>query len=356
MFCGSGDARNLFTTLLMLSLKEITEKKNVCKSVHITVLDLKPAALARTLIFFDMMITYFMLKTKKTPGIEDAPVIMAYLYAGHVIPAAVNEKLQTHIEGLVEALETDEKIFDWLFVPASTRKEVAYVLKQWQKPLEANYYRAPTVRRTVGNRLRRDKVKAAMFFGDTSRLEDLPGFAKDRKTFDELTVLLPSKAFAERRDPPLVALMQRYYERRSKDAATQLANHVDTTWVTNLTLIDFDHIESTRSGDSAWNLMLTDEEKVPAIETDSLQLAGVLPPIAAGVGALEMIGSFFDAVSMSVAKLSPRLMIEALAGEMTDIMDRIRWNCLDARSKPSGGINPSKFPGTYDRIHMSNIP
>lgn len=356
MFCGSGDARNLFATFLMLSVTEFATRKNLCKDIHITILDLKPAAIARTLIFFDIMMMYVMLKTKDIPGIEDAPAIMAYLYAGHVIPAAVNEKLQTHIKGLIEALETDDKIFDWLFVPASTRKEVAYVLRQWQKPLEADYYRAPTIRRAVGKILKSDRAKAALFFGDVTRHEDLQGFEQDRKTFDELTILLPSKAFAERRDPPLVALMQQYYEGGSQDAANQLANYVDATWVTNLTLIDFDHIESTRSGDRAWGSTLTDEERVPSIAADSVHLAGMLPHTAEGVGVLEMIGSFFSAVSITITKLSPRLMIEALVGEMTDTMDRLRWHCLDSRSQPSGGIDPSRFPRTYDRIHMSNIP
>lgn len=51
-------------------------------------------------------------------------------------------------------------------------------------------------------------------------------------------------------------------------------------------------------------------------------------------------------------------MVEALVGEMTDTMERLRWNHLESRSnlKPSGGVDPSAFPRTYDRIHMSNIP
>lgn len=48
--------------------------------------------------------------------------------------------------------------------------------------------------------------------------------------------------------------------------------------------------------------------------------------------------------------------VEVLVGEMTDVMERMRWNCLEERSKPAGGIDPSNFPRTYDRIHMSNIP
>ncbi len=125
MFCGSGDARHIFTTILMMSLKEMTSTgggtsrpsfgKKVCKNLHITMLDLKPAAIARTLLLFDMMAMYVTLRQNGTEGIEDAPIIMAYLYAGHVVPPGVNEKLQSHIEILLKTLETDDEIYNWLF-------------------------------------------------------------------------------------------------------------------------------------------------------------------------------------------------------------------------------------------------
>jgi hypothetical protein len=50
-------------------------------------------------------------------------------------------------------------------------------------------------------------------------------------------------------------------------------------------------------------------------------------------------------------------MIEAMVGEITDIMERLRWDCLESRSPaPGAKIDPAKFPRKYDRIHMSNIP
>ncbi len=176
------------------------------------------------------------------------------------------------------------------------------------------------------------------------------GFKKDRKSFDELGVLLPSKEFAERRGPSLVALLEKYHA-GSKDATKALDAHINANWFTNLTLIDFDHVEATWGG-----APVPDERKVPSIETDPLELASALPPTAMEGGVLDMVGSFFESVSAMVVRLSGRLMIEALVGEMTDVLDRIRWGCLGDRSQPCGDIDPSKFPRIYDRIHMSNIP
>ena len=355
MFCGSGDARHLFSTLFVLSLKEMSTRKAVCKDIHITILDLKPAAIARTLIFFEMFVVYAVLKARHTPGAEDAPIVMAYLYAGHVVPAAVNSKLQSHISGLITGLETDDNLFDWLFLPEATRKAVVYVLKQWQKPIEANHYRAPTVRRVVKERMLGQRARSAVLLGELNDRETPQAFKNDRKAFDELAVLLPSKEFAERRDPQLVALMQQY-EGGSNDAIKQLADHIDANWVTNLTLIDFDHAEARWNGDDPWHLTAGEDCRVPSIEADPLELARMLPITTKGSGVLEMIGSFFDVVSLAVVKLSGRLKIEALVGEMTDIMERLRWGCCDARTQALGNVNPRNFPRAYDRIHMSNIP
>lgn len=155
-----------------------------------------------------MCCLYAILKRRKTPGIEDAPSVMAYLYAGHVIPAAVNEKLQNHIQGLISSLEAGQPLFDWVFVPEATAKEVVHVLKQWQGPLEAPYLQAKTVRKAVGDRLALNRARRRAVFGQDVGSTP-PNLKEDSKVFDDLTVLLPDEGFASRRDPTLVPLMKK---------------------------------------------------------------------------------------------------------------------------------------------------
>ncbi|KAK3328948.1 hypothetical protein B0H66DRAFT_585518 [Apodospora peruviana] len=301
--------------------KEMTTKKRLFKNIHITLLNLKPAAIARTLIHFDLMTLFGLMKSLDGPAVadlEDAPILIAYLYVGHIIPTAVNERLQTQIGRLITSLETDESIANSFFLPP--------------------FHSERAVRRVINDRNRRSRMRSMMATGFVlgAMDEHIPkGFETDRKTFDDLAVLLPSREFAERRDPPLVALMQQCKE----------TEYIDANWVTNPTLFDIDH-----ASDEDW--------KVLSIEADPLEVAAKLlgPPFKAGQGVMEYTASFFTVVSLSLVKISDHLMVEALVGEMTDVMDLIRWNCLDARSQPSGGIDPSGFPRTYDRIHMSNIP
>lgn len=91
-------------------------------------------------------------------------------------------------------------------------------------------------------------------------------------------------------------------------------------------------------------------------------MKGVAQPLgmaAAGNGIIDSIAKVFDMLSMSAVSLTGRLQIEMVAGEMTDFLDRLKYDCLDHRShKPhdKDSLDPRSFPRRYDRIHMSNIP
>ncbi|KAK4197909.1 tetratricopeptide [Triangularia verruculosa] len=348
MFCGSGDARHVFLTLGTLFVKGHTAKrKKKFKNIHFTLVDLKPAAIARTLLFFEMFDTYQSLRSRKAPGSENLPTIMAYVYAAQVIPAAVNEEIQDHIEALIESLESeDEVLFEWLFVDPATRKQAMYVLKQWQTPLaeQASYYRTKTVRRELKRRGKRGNPLGPL-------LKEAPrsGMKNDRKVFDELAILLPPKDFAERHDPELVPLMTAY-EKSTNNAAKAIGAYIDENWVTNPTLVDVDF---NRASEGDW--YKPDEAKVPDFASDPLELA-LNVAHEPGMSVLDSLATFFDYISFCTLFLSRHMKVEVLVGEMLDVMDRIRWNCLDSRSRPCGGIDPSGFPKTYDRIHMSNIP
>ncbi|OIW25576.1 hypothetical protein CONLIGDRAFT_621388 [Coniochaeta ligniaria NRRL 30616] len=334
MFGGSGDARHLFTTIISLA-PHMARKPPVCKDVHITIVDLNPTAIARTLILIGMVMLYATSQTipsyYHTQTTGDQLVMIAYIYAGHVIPASVDEALQHHINELVTVLATDEPLFGWLFVPTATRKAVVHVLKQWLKPLKAAYHQTGT-----------------------------PGFEKDEKTFNLLGVLLPSTSFAARHDPQLVQLMKYYDKSRLQFAAHQLTEHIDATWVTNRTLLDIDLDDVLQKIDFCPCGQCKIEDMVPRIESNPIYLGDDLPKCASeSEGVLDYVGQFFDSLAVALLRfelVSSQLKVEVLVGEMTDTMERLRWGCLEARSKPAGGIDPSTFPRVYDRIHMSNIP
>lgn len=85
-------------------------------------------------------------------------------------------------------------------------------------------------------------------------------------------------------------------------------------------------------------------------------LAGQRTTKTSGISAIMQC---FDTFAMSTAVVFDRIQIEVIAGEMADVLERIRYGCLEHRShKPSESnqLDPTQFPSKYDRIAMSNIP
>jgi Domain of unknown function (DUF4470) len=352
LYCGSGDARNFFATLADIPF---TAKGSHGKSLHFTILDLKPAALARTVIILDMLQRYGFMKLLKTPGCDDALVVIAYLYSCTVIPPFVNDKLQEHITHLLPVLETDdEPVSNWLFIPSKARRQIAYVLKQWQQPMEG-VYRPSNIRSVVRMKLDLGEAQRRSI-GFTPDRRHVKGFESDQKVFDELTVLLPLKDFADRREPELSPLMATY-QSRQKNAAQLLSDYINETWKTNATLIDMDY-EKTRQPDwSGPPELAPDESKAPPLDVDPLEVMGSLPHMPESLpGAISRIGDFFSVVALGTVKAVETMKVEVVIGEMADVMERIRYDCLESRATPTGGIDPANFPRIYDRIHMSNIP
>lgn len=207
----------------------------------------------------------------------------------------------------------------------------------------------------MGKRVRETAEKRASVLGKVNTT--IPSLREARKVFDELTVLLPEREFALRRDPGSIPLMERY-DKGVDGAGKELGEYIDKNWVTNPTLIDLEYVKRTRPEDDE-NLK-TDEDKLPAIEADSFELAkSVISglPFAKEVSSiLVQLGQWFDLLSLSMTMLSKRMKVEVLHADMLDVMERIRYNCLQDRSKPAGLIDPAGFSRKYDRIHMSNIP
>ena len=71
------------------------------------------------------------------------------------------------------------------------------------------------------------------------------------------------------------------------------------------------------------------DDKIPTIHGDPAELALHLPDDFRAATVLGTVRDFFKTMSLTLARLSGWLMVEALVGEMTDIMERIRWNCLE---------------------------
>ncbi|KAI8287173.1 hypothetical protein K4K60_012800 [Colletotrichum sp. SAR11_57] len=148
LFCGSGDARHLFVTIVALFVNKTVAsvggpaKGMASAPAHFTLVDINAAALARTLIIFDMTFRYGVMKAQKLPHIEDALMVLAYMYSSAFIPKFVAEKILEHVRTLIDHFEDTEDgvgtdYMFMLYIPKETRIQVLRKLKQWTEPLGA---------------------------------------------------------------------------------------------------------------------------------------------------------------------------------------------------------------------------
>ncbi|KAI9149886.1 hypothetical protein HJFPF1_09632 [Paramyrothecium foliicola] len=318
LFCGSGDARNVFATIFDVAFSEMRLRTKFCNFIHITIVDHKPAVMARTLLILGMIHRYITLRTSGIPEHEDALKVLSYVYTCQVIPAFALEKLHEQIELLITELEMGFFAFSCIQVAKQCAPAIIRVLKQWQKG-PSNQHTVAIVRKTVTT-----MPKLGMLID-----EEGMGSGFDRKCFKELGVLFASNKFIKRREPNLLGMVAQYKENGRK---RELSEYVDAHWKLNPTMFDDDF------------------ENSHMCEEDRYAQLGFLP--------MEF-GTKFDSISLSLLQLADRLKIECIVSEMCEMMDRLRYNALQHRNNPPASPeahDPRGFPSFYDRIHMSNIP
>lgn len=367
MFCGSGDARHVFSTIVQLGQgRDMGIDKRV-KKLHFTLIDIKPAALAKFLIIFDMIVRFSYMKIMKVENHRDALVVISYLYTCQIIPPFVMEKVYQHIDSIVDVLDPDveteeHQVYEFIHIPPDTRRAIVKILKQWRQPVGSQYSVA-RIRPHIRNEV---KVKRAQKEAAFSRSRD-EGSEKDRKDFDSVGCLFADKNFIQRREPELAPL-HKAYQSAEPHAHQELEEYLDAKWSVNVTLLDSDH-EATRhedlakmedyyaSGCKPWTVQ-SDNSFAHLAEFDPVHtLQSFMPRSKDSV--LESMGVYFDLVTVSLLGCYEGLGIELILGEMTDIMERMRFDALEHRlhaPESDKDLDPRIFPKTYDFIHLSNIP
>ncbi|KAM0738037.1 hypothetical protein ACQRIT_007513 [Beauveria bassiana] len=295
---GCGDARNVYAALASMGVREDDSERNF-GHLHITMLDLKHAAIAKTLILFNMMHEIDKEMTTKGPHPTDYFLVMANVFACQIIPPFVQKKLQSNIQDAIERLEN-----------------------------------------------KRNHFHLSTFMHAIPRLK--------------FAALLPSQALARQWEPSLADTLAEY---KKTGKGKKLLQQIDVTWAVNNTLIDYDvaDYELDIPGGSCAYLEFDPLEMVSA--ADFASKSGERAKAKTN-NSIDRLADVFRVITISTMKLhsQKRLTVEMIVGEMTDIMERIRYHALEHRrpdpknSKTDEPLDPTKFPQTYDYIHMSNIP
>ncbi|EFY95072.2 tetratricopeptide [Metarhizium robertsii ARSEF 23] len=332
LFAGFGDGRNLFSALITIACMDGESRLSSLSKLHFTVLDLKVAALARLLIFFNMM-------ERVDPAVPDD--VSDY-------PTVRRGQAPSNIRELIKRLEGIAAPLQFVYIRDHDREPLLRVLRQWQQPWDG-FSKIADVRRLIEQNLRKADMRAASLIGEVPEF----GPREEREDFRRFHTLLPPMADVKRCEPSLVELLAKY---RSSGKGKKLYQYIDAHWRFNNTLVDYDFANRRREqGNDVPGPF--DFHPLEVIES----MRGPGSTDKADISCIQKLAEVFRVFNFSILMLDPgkRLVVEVIAGEMADIMDRMRYNLLDHRMSPPENSripDPTLFPRTFDYIHMSNIP
>ena len=139
LFGGVGDARNFLMTLIFIGAEAQSKKLPVDKSFHITIVDIKPASIARDLLVFLILDEIAAVKDSEELWKRRLHYLLYYMYLSPIMPTSLYTLLQSRIRRALDCLEGRSTMSKWLDVPHMFRPEIARVLKQWQEEAIERY-------------------------------------------------------------------------------------------------------------------------------------------------------------------------------------------------------------------------
>ena len=330
-FGGIGDARNLYATMLGIDRLEKGMTGNKTRTYHATINDINASALARDLVMFYLLDD---LAAAVDPSEDDRIESLAtifYLYVGAVMPEYIFNRIQDTIETVIVTLHSGKTKVDWLHVYERHTPQLIASLESWRGKLKSMYSTAEVIRSLVGFYENQNKGHLERSGAPKQR----KGCKREIYYFKTIGAHWPPETLSKRREPGFPSL------RNENATPKKVKAHVLKSWKVNVTMLDKDWQRiSNGSLDSAMGFD-------PYDMMDSLYKETKIEEPMRRSTLFDYVSHFFSNVADVIRRLQGRILVEIIHGEITGVMDKIRYGEMNRR----GG-----FPSSYDQVHMSNIP
>ncbi|KAJ7483585.1 hypothetical protein FB451DRAFT_1028935 [Mycena latifolia] len=134
LFGGVGDARNVYATLVGAhrAVKALPKDKRAAMRVHLTLLDIHPSALARDLVVLQLLDDCMTVGAGAPAALAEIKATLMYTYAGAVMPSYAHARQQKTIKSLLERLAAaPPRLPSWLHVSADAIPALSASLAYW---------------------------------------------------------------------------------------------------------------------------------------------------------------------------------------------------------------------------------
>jgi len=325
LFGGIGDARNLYATLLKIDRLERELPRLPTRKYHITINDIKPETLARDLLMFFLLNDLGCIKDSSEHERRDILTTTFFLYIASVVPQRVSGRIQVIIDRVIAALQSKKGIPEWIHIYERDKVQLIKTLRSWRGNLKTRHTVAEVVR------LHTKYLKSA-------KSDTIPAaLVIERNFFAKTGACWASRPWAQQHEPVLLTV------RADKKHWQKARTHVSENWRVNMTLMDEQWPEDQAYEDDLGSVLAFDPFDIMTrfyLHTD-LEEPTEDPTIYA------YAAKFFARVAVAMKRLQNRLVVEVIHGEISDILEAIRYRTLD---------RADNFPSEYDQVHLSNIP
>lgn len=325
LFGGIGDARNMYATLLKVDQLEREFLRLPTRKYHLTINDIKPETLARDLLMFFLLNDLGRIKELGENKRRDILTTIFFLYIASVVPQRVSGHIQVTIERVVAALQSGNGIPTWVHIYERDKVLLLKTLNSWHGNLKIRHNVAEVMR------VHTKYLKSAKM--DTFP----PALATERSFFAKTGAYWASWPWAKQHEPIL------FTARADKKHWQKAKTHVAENWSINVTIMDEEWPEDQAYKGDLKSILAFDPF---AIMTRFYLHTGLDEPTEDPT-LYAYAAKFFACVAVAIQRLQDRLVVEVIHGEISDVLEAIRYRTLD---------RADNFPTEYDQVHLSNIP
>jgi hypothetical protein len=352
-----GDCRNLFSTLTHI-INDRVQGKLKAQSFHFTLVDIKPAVIARDPVLFLLLEDLSKARSKESLLLP----CLYYTYLPPIIPVRLAAILQARIQRVIDILEDKQPPPAYLDIPHIHRSEVLRVLKQWQHDASARLPVSKMRQETVSQR-RSERMKWDLHHSSSMgpRPDTAPEWKLEQEFYEQTGVLTIPKPYDAVYGEEILSAFEASSTRRieRKDAVVE---KVEADWASNVTMIDLDWVEVKRHLDCVDIDVAHDPWQLGAAVRDRM-------PLEPGARLYDFVTTWFAIVAECFNQLKGDMKIEVCLGNITTVLEQIRCGAIGRRQRSHAHCDPDmaqgndviisegeEYPQIYDRMHLSNVP
>lgn len=301
------------------------------QSFHLTLVDIKPAVIARDLVLFLLLDDLSKLARARGPSPKRSllQACLYYTYISLIMPSRVAAVLQARIQLAIAILEDKQPPPAYLDIPHIYRPEVLRMLKQWQHDAGA---RLPVskMRREIVRQRSLERMRMGLRMGP---MPDVPPEWRLEQQFYEQTGVL---TISEPHDTIYGDEIRSAFKAPSTGKIAQkdaVAKRVEADWASNVTMIDLDWVEALRSLDGTDIDLAQNPWQFAAALRDST-------PAEPGARLYDLFVDWFTLMAACFGQLKGDMKIEVCLGSITTVLEQIRCGVIGRRQRSSAHCDP----------------